>query len=34
MNSFSNFEIIIVSIIYYNLVIGVCEIIQSVAFDN
>jgi hypothetical protein len=34
MNSFKNFEIIYFSIIYYNIVIGVNEIIQSVAYDN
>ncbi len=29
-----NFEIIYFSIIYYNIVIGVSEITQSVAYDN
>jgi hypothetical protein len=34
MNSFLNFEIILIFIIYYNIVIWVVKFIQSVVCDN
>jgi hypothetical protein len=34
MNSFLSFEIIIIFIFYYNIVILSTEIIQSVVYDN